>query len=67
MEALNLLLADLENVWDKFDSATLFVDTDRAGGEVVVETVTAGQVAEIANQDGLESRIEVAKKLCRFE
>jgi len=60
-EALNLLLADLENVWDKFDSATLFVDTDRAGGEVVVEIVTAGQIAEIANQDGLESRIEVAK------
>jgi len=60
-EALGLLLADLENVWARFDSATLFVETDQARGEVVVEAVTAEQIAEIANQGSIESRIEVAK------
>jgi len=60
-EALSLLLADLENVWARFDSATLFVDADQVGGEVVVEAVSAEQIAEIVNQDSPQKRIEVAK------
>ena len=60
-QALSLLLADLENVWEKFDSATLFVETDQFGDKVVVTQVSAEQIAEIANQDSLERRIKIAK------
>jgi hypothetical protein len=48
-EALGLLLADLENVWGRFDSATLFVDTKAPGGQVVVEDVTAEQIGNLIN------------------
>ncbi len=60
-EALGLLLADLEYVWERFDSATLFVETEQAGGEVVVDAVTAEQITEIVNQDSVKGCIKVAK------
>lgn len=45
--ALSLLLADLENVWARFDSATLFVETDWPGGQVVVDNVSAEQIVDL--------------------
>ena len=60
-ETLNLLLADLENVWAKFDSTTLFVQTDQAGSEVVVKQVSAEQIAEIINQETVQQCVKVAK------
>lgn len=60
-EALRLLLADLDNIWQRFDSATLAVETDRLGEQVVVEAVGTGQVIEIAKQDSLERRVDVAR------
>jgi len=48
-------------VWNKLDSATLFVETGLVGEQVVVDAVAAEQVFEIVNQDSLEQRIEVAK------
>ena len=46
-EGLNLLLADLENIWERFDSATLFVETKTPGKEVVVDGVSAKQIADL--------------------
>lgn len=61
-EVLNSLLADLENIWTKFDSATLFVQTSQFGGEVVaVEGIGAEQIAEIVNENNLETRLKLAK------
>lgn len=60
-EALGLLLADLDNIWKRFDSATLSVETDRLGEQIVVDAVAAEQVAEIVKQDSLEERIELAR------
>ncbi len=60
-EALSLLLADLDNIWKIFDSATLFVETDQLGEQVVIDAVAAEQVVEIVKQDSLEKRIEVAR------
>ena len=60
-ESFNLLLAQLDDIWDKLDSATLFVDTEVFGRKVVVEAVTAEQIASIVNQDDSTRRIEVAK------
>jgi len=60
-ESFNLLLAELGNIWDKLDSATLVVDTEVFGEQVVVGAVTAEQIAGIVNQDDSKRRIEVAK------
>ena len=46
-EGLNLLLADLENIWEKFNSTTLFVETKTPGKEVVVDGVSAEQIANL--------------------
>lgn len=46
-EGLNLLLADLDNIWERFDSATLFVETKTPGKEVVVDGVSAEQIANL--------------------
>ena len=40
-EALGLLLADLGNIWHRFDSAMLSVETDKFGEQIVVDAVTA--------------------------
>ena len=58
---LNLLLADLDNIWSKLDSATLFVNTEDFGVQTVVDAVTTEQIAEIAGQDNPEQRVELAK------
>ncbi|MFQ6035499.1 MAG: anti-sigma factor family protein, partial [Sedimentisphaerales bacterium] len=60
-QSLNLLLADLQSIWQKCDSARLFVDTEEFGEPVTIDAITAEQIAEIINQDGLERSIEVAK------
>ncbi|MBW7990472.1 MAG: hypothetical protein FVQ84_10710 [Planctomycetes bacterium] len=60
-ESFNLLLARLDDIWDKLDSATLFVGTEVFGRKVVVEAVTAEQIAGIVNQDDSARRIEVAR------
>ncbi|MHC4912220.1 MAG: anti-sigma factor family protein [Planctomycetota bacterium] len=60
-EALGLLLADLDNIWKRVDSATLSVETDQLGEQIVVDAVVVEQVAEIIKQDSLEERIELAR------
>ena len=60
-EGLNLLLADLDNIWSELDSATLFVNTEIFGVQTVVDAVTIEQIAEIADQVSPERRIELAK------
>lgn len=60
-ESFNLLLAELGNIWDKLDSATLVIDTEVFGEQVVVGAVTAEQIAGIVNHDDFKRRIEVAK------
>jgi len=60
-ESFNLLLAELGNIWDKLDSAVLFVDTDVFGEQVVVNAVTAEQISGIVNQDDSKRRVDVAK------
>jgi hypothetical protein len=65
-EAMNLFLSDLESIWGKFDSATLFVEAGQAGEQVVVDNVKTSQIAEILKQDDSETRIKVAKNIASF-
>ena len=60
-ESFNLLLARLDDIWNKLDSATLFVDTEVFGRRVVVEAVTTEQITDIVNLDDSKRRIEVAR------
>jgi len=60
-KGLDLLLADLESIWSRLDSASLLVQTKEFGRPIAVNAVTPRQIAEIAGQDTLERSIEVAK------
>jgi hypothetical protein len=60
-ESFNLLLAQLDDIWGKLDSASLFVNTEVFGQKVVIEKVTAEQIADIVNQGDAASRIQVAR------
>lgn len=60
-KGLGLLLADLESIWTRLDSATLLVQTKEFGRPVAVNAVTPRQFLEIAGQDSFERSIEVAK------
>ena len=46
-EGLDLLLADLGGVWERFDSTRLVVETQIPGGQVAVENVSAKQIADL--------------------
>jgi len=46
-EDLNLLLADLANIWERFDSSTLFVEAKSPGKQVVVNGVSAEQISKL--------------------
>lgn len=47
-EAAGLLLADLESVWERFDSTKLYIVATRApDGEVMVEDVNADDIASL--------------------
>jgi len=60
-ESFNLILAKIDSIWDKLESATLFVDTEVFGEQIVVDAVTAEQISGIVNQDDSKRRVEVAK------
>ncbi len=62
-QGLNLLLADLRNIWNKLDAATFFIDTEVFGEQVVIETVTAEQITEIISQLESNKYIETAKDI----
>jgi anti-sigma factor RsiW len=58
---LKLLLDDLDTIWDKIDSATLFVQTNRPEGQIVIDAVAPEQIIEIAKQDSFQTQIKTAK------
>jgi hypothetical protein len=58
---LKLLLDDLGTIWDKIDSATLFVQTNRPEGQIVIDAVAPEQIIEIAKQDDFQMQIKTAK------
>jgi anti-sigma factor RsiW len=60
-ESLSLMLADLQNIWTRFDSATLFVETDQIGRQIVINAVSTKQINEIINQSSFKKSIQVAK------
>ncbi len=60
---LNLLLADLQGIWQKFHSAALYVDTEQFNAPVVVDAVTAEQTAKVLNQDSPRRSVEVARDI----
>ena len=60
-ESFNLLLARLDDIWNRMDSASLSIYTKVFGSRIVVDAVTAGQISEIVNQEDSIRRIELAR------
>jgi hypothetical protein len=60
-EALDGLLADLNAAGQTFQTARLFVETDRFDDPIVVDSVTFPQVAGILNQNSEKARVQAAK------
>ena len=59
-EDLKSVLASLDNIWPRLNSAKMLLDTEVFGDEVAVEAVTTKQIAEIIDQDSNEKRVELA-------
>jgi hypothetical protein len=60
-QGMNLLLADMRNIWSKLDTTTLFVDTEVFGEQIIIEAVTTEQIAKIISQNDSNKYIEIAK------
>lgn len=60
-DELDVLLSEMEGIWNEFDTTKLFVETETFGKPVAVETVNTKQIAEIVNQESSRKIIEVAK------
>jgi hypothetical protein len=58
---LRLLMDDLGTIWDKINSATLFIDTGGPEGQIAIDAVTPEQLIEVAEQDNLQMRIKTAR------
>ncbi len=59
-QGLNSLLSDIDGIWQRFDAASLSVESDVFDERVVVDLVTTSQIVEIAGQDSIEASIRVA-------
>ena len=57
---LDMFLSRLGTIWPRFDSATLFVETEDFGRRVVIDRVSARQIAKVASQETIESSLRVA-------
>ncbi len=62
-EGLDSLLASLDGIWSRFDSAAMTLDTGVFTKPVTIDSVTADQINEIIAQDSDEKRLELAKSL----
>jgi len=59
--ALGSFMDDLATIWDKLDSATLAVATDKPDHNIIVENATAKQIIEIVTQTDMAKSIELAQ------
>jgi len=60
------LVADLDDIWQNSDSATLLVNTERFADPVVIEDVTQQQAARIIDQDSAQASVEMAQEIAVF-
>lgn len=60
-KALASFLVDLNSLWVDIDSARLFVDCPQTSQTAAVDSVTAQQIVDIANQETDKKRVEIAK------
>lgn len=60
-EGVRSLLAELEGIWPRFDSATLVVEDQAYGPPAAVSAVTVEQASEIIESDSPEERAQLAK------
>jgi anti-sigma factor RsiW len=59
-ERIAAMQADLENLWNEFASAALLVETNKPGQIIVIDKITASQLADIASQQNLDRQLKAA-------
>jgi hypothetical protein len=57
----SLFVADLASIWNKFESATLYVETPQPDADVIVENIAAHQVDDIIAERNFEKAVTLAK------
>jgi hypothetical protein len=61
--ALESLLADLADVWNRFENPTFYLETGRMAGPVKVASVTPDQLARIARQGDAIQSTDAAREI----
>jgi hypothetical protein len=61
--SVNRLVADLGDIWQNSESATLLVDTEQFADPVVIDEVTPEQTARIIDQDSTQASVTVAQEI----
>ena len=59
-DKMSALLADFENIWNEFESASLFVETAGFDRIIVVDKITPMQLADITSQQNLDRQLKAA-------
>jgi hypothetical protein len=59
-DKMSALLADLENIWSEFESASLFVETAGFDRIIVIDKITPTQLADITSQQNLDRQLKAA-------
>ncbi|MCK5472658.1 MAG: hypothetical protein KAI59_01390, partial [Planctomycetes bacterium] len=59
--AVSRLLEDIENIWNRLDSATLLVRLNESGDQIIVDEIAIGQIMEIVNCAELNGRVKFAR------
>ncbi|MHC4221269.1 MAG: anti-sigma factor family protein [Planctomycetota bacterium] len=60
-QALNLLLTEVQNIWQRFDSAKFSILPEADANPVVVENIKAEQLIAIINSEDAEQQTKIAK------
>jgi hypothetical protein len=59
-DKMSALLADFENIWSEFESASLFVETAGLDRIIVIDKITPMQLADITSQQNLDRQLKAA-------
>jgi hypothetical protein len=59
-DKMSALLADFENIWNEFESASLFVETAGFDRIIVIDKITPMQLADITSQQNLDRQLKAA-------
>lgn len=61
--SLNILLSEMENIWNRLNSVTLLMETEQENVKLAVNAVTSRQILDIVSHDTRIAQVENAKQI----